>query len=355
MDETTRPHLDTIFRRLIAATGPISVAHYMAEANAHYYAHRDPLGSAGDFITAPEISQMFGEMIGLWLADLWTRAGKPDPCHYVELGPGRGTLAADALRAAARYGLSPTIHLVEGSEELRAMQRMRIAGAHWHDTLETVPQDAPMLLVANEFFDALPVRHIVATEQGWRERMVAHDGERFLPIAGERPLDTLVPEIFAQAPAGTIIETSPASAAIAFEIARRLKQQHGTALIIDYGYAEPRTGSSLQAVKDHEKVDPFSNPGETDLSALVNFGDLGRIAEAQEIDFSGPVGQGFWLRTLGIEHRAAALASSSPDAQADIASALHRLTDHAEMGDLFKVCAMTSPRWPQGEGFDVTI
>ena len=240
-----------LFRRLIATQGPISLQQYMGEANARYYAARDPLGSAGDFVTAPEISQMFGELVGLWLADIWQRAGSPSPVHYVELGPGRGTLAKDALRAAGRAGLTPTVHFVEASPALRAVQRAALPHAQWHDDLAMVPDDAPLLIVANEFLDALPVRQLVKTADGWRERMVGIEAERFVPVSGALPMDAAVPAQWREARDGTILETCPGAAATVQEIARRLAVQGGAALLIDYGHTETRTGSTLQAVRAH--------------------------------------------------------------------------------------------------------
>jgi len=343
--------LEAIFRRLIGATGPISVAHYMAEANAHYYNRADPLGSAGDFITAPEISQMFGEMIGLWLADQWQRAGKPALCHYVEFGPGRGTLASDALRVAERFGFRPSVHLIEGSSRLRQAQQTLIPQATWHDGLDSVPREGPLLIVANEFLDALPVRQIVRAEQGWRERVVLHNGERFLPVAGARPMDTAVPAALADSPVGTILETCPAASGMAYEIAVRLKAQSGTALFIDYGYSTPQTGSTLQAVRAHQKVDPFADPGLADLTALVDFAQLKQIALAGDVDCLGPIGQGDWLMALGIGERAATLARTQPSQAQALMDALDRLVSPDQMGALFKVLAYRGPGWPQGEGF----
>lgn len=343
--------LEAVFKRLIGATGPISVAHYMAEANAHYYNRADPLGVTGDFITAPEISQMFGEMIGLWLADQWQQAGKPPLCHFVEFGPGRGTLASDALRAMAQFGFQPRVHLIEGSTALRMAQKIAVPQATWHDGLDSVPREGPLLIVANEFLDALPVRQIVRNENGWRERVVVHNGERFLPVAGARPMDTAVPAELADSPEGTILESSPAAAGMAYEIAARLKAQGGTALFIDYGYAEPRTGSSLQAVRVHEKVDPFADPGLADLTALVDFPQLRRIALAGDVDCHGPVGQGDWLMALGIAQRAAMLAKSQPGKAQEIMTALDRLVSPEQMGALFKVMAYRGPGWPVGAGF----
>ena len=343
--------LAAIFRRLIAATGPISVMQYMGEANARYYASRDPLGAAGDFVTAPEISQMFGELIGLWLADVWIRAGRPQPVHYVELGPGRGTLARDALQAAKRFGLEPTVHFVEASAALRDIQQRAVPGATWHHDLATLPADTPLLIVANEFLDALPVRQLVMTEGGWRERMVAVNGERFFCVAGPEPMDAAVPEERRVAVTGTILEFCPGAAATIDELGRRLVEQGGAALIIDYGHDAPRDGSSLQAVRSHQKVDPFTAPGEADLTAHVDFAALTPIAAARGCKWLGTLTQGRWLREMGIEARAAALAAASPGQAAAINAAKDRLIGEDQMGELFKVMGLAAPGWPTGAGF----
>ncbi|AKM08542.1 class I SAM-dependent methyltransferase [Pelagerythrobacter marensis] len=344
--------LGAIFRRLIRTAGPISLAQFMGESNARYYAGRDPLGTAGDFVTAPEVSQMFGELIGLWLADMWIRSGREEPVLYAELGPGRGTLAKDALRAAKRYGLEPEVHFVEGSTALREVQEQAVPDACWHADLAGVPQDAPLLLVANEFLDALPVRQLVRTGDGWRERMVGLDGEDFVFVAGRQPMEEAVPADWRDAPPGTLIETSPASAAIAYEIAGRLADQGGAALVIDYGHGEMRTGSTLQAVRAHAKVDPFAAPGEADLTAHVDFATLARIVEARGARHLGTVTQGDWLRALGIDARAQALVARAPHYADDIEAARHRLVDDAQMGRLFKVMGVAAPGWPDGVGFD---
>jgi len=344
--------LTETFRRLIAATGPISVMHYMGESNAHYYASRDPLGAAGDFVTAPEVSQMFGELVGLWLADLWNRAGRPAKVHYVELGPGRGTLARDALRSMPRFGLEPQVHLVEGSPALRKVQLAAVADAQFHDDLSSVPADGPILLVANEFLDALPVRQIVRTPEGWREVVVAVDREgHFVPRAGERPMDAAVPEARREAPEGTVLETCPAAAAVMFEVAGRLARQGGAALFIDYGHAEPRTGSTLQAVRAHRKVDPFDAPGEADLTAHVDFALLADVARSRGARWLGTADQGAWLRALGLEARAEALAASKPGEREALAQAVERLAGDEQMGRLFKVMGLAGPDWPDGAGF----
>jgi len=340
------------FRRLIANTGPISLQQFMGEANARYYSTRDPFGAAGDFITAPEISQMFGELIGLWLADMWLRAGRPEPAMYVELGPGRGTLARDALRAMKRYGLEPEVHLVEGSTELRRMQLEAVPQAQFHDDLSRLPLDGPVLLVANEFLDALPVRQLVKTPAGWRERMVGLDeADQFRFEAGDRPMDAAVPETRRQAAEGTIIETCPGAAATLFEVAGRLAQQGGAALFIDYGYARPQTGSTLQAVRAHRKVSPFDTVGEADLTALVDFAALADIARSREARVLGIRTQGEWLRATGIDARTDALAARAPHHRDALQGARDRLVEADQMGDLFKVIGLTAPGWPDGVGF----
>ena len=340
------------FRRLIAATGPISLGQFMGESNARYYAGKDPLGAAGDFITAPEVSQMFGELIGLWLADLWIRAGRAEPVHYVELGPGRGTLASDALRAMKRHGLVPQVHLIEGSPELKALQLEALPQAQFHEDLASVPVDGPLLLVANEFLDALPVRQLVMTEAGWREVMVATDaGGRFVPVAGDRPMDAAVPEARREAEIGTVLETCPAAAAVVFEAAGRLAQQGGAALFVDYGHAAPRTGSTLQAIARHRKVDPLAMPGEADLTAHVDFAALAQIARSRGARWLGTAPQGAFLRALGIDARTEALATRAPQHRDALMRAKERLTGDGQMGLLFKVMGLAAPEWPDAVGF----
>jgi NADH dehydrogenase [ubiquinone] 1 alpha subcomplex assembly factor 7 len=343
--------LRAIFERLIANTGPISLAHYMAESNARYYGSRDPFGDAGDFITAPEISQMFGELIGLWLADMWIRAGREEPVHYVELGPGRGTLARDALGAAQRYGLTPSVHFVETSTALKAIQLDQMPRAQWHSDLSTLPTNGPLLIVANEFLDALPVRQLVRTAAGWRERMVGLQDGQLAAVAGSAPMDGIIPATHASAPEGAIIETCPAAAAVLYEVSGRLAVQGGAALFIDYGHATPRLGSSLQAVRAHRKVDVFSCPGEADLTAHVDFAALAPIVESRSVRWLGTVPQGAWLRALGIEARTQALAKFAPDHADALATARDRLIGEGQMGALFKVMGVAAPRWPDGAGF----
>lgn len=343
--------LSVIFRRLIANHGPISLMRYMGESNARYYSAKDPLGAAGDFITAPEISQMFGELIGLWLADIWIRAGRPDNVHYVELGPGRGTLARDALRSMKRFGLEPGVHFVESSVALKSVQLAAVPQARWHDDLSTVPARGPLLIVGNEFLDALPVRQLVKTPDGWRERMVGVADDRFVPVAGAMPMDAAVPEPLRFSPEGTLIETCPGAASVMFEIAGRLAAQGGAALLIDYGHDAPRTGSTLQALREHTKVDLFETPGEADLTAHVDFAAMADVARSRGARHLGTVTQGHWLRTLGIEQRARSLAEAAPEHAAAVQAAMERLIADDQMGVLFKVMGLASPEWPDGAGF----
>lgn len=340
------------FSRLIAATGPISLAQFMGEANAHYYGQREPFGTSGDFITAPDISQVFGELCGLWLADLWHQAGAPAKVHYVELGPGRGALAHDALRAMKAARLQPQVHLVEGAARLREEQAKHVPTAQFHDDLTTVPDDGAILLVANEFLDALPVRQLVMTDNGWREVLIGCDAQgRFIELPGSLPMDSAVPEHLREAKPGAVIETSPACAAVVGEIAQRLEAQGGAAVLIDYGHGTTRYGSSIQAVRGHEKVDWREAPGAADISAHVDFGAMGDVARASGARVLGVAEQGAWLTALGVDQRFAALAQSSPDRRAELQGARDRLVDAKQMGALFKVLGLAAPRWPQGVGF----
>jgi NADH dehydrogenase [ubiquinone] 1 alpha subcomplex assembly factor 7 len=344
----------------IARLGPITLADYMAEALTHprhgYYMRGDPFGAGGDFVTAPEISQMFGELIGLWCADVWQRLGRPDPVLLVELGPGRGTLMADAMRAARtvpdfRRAVHP--HLVEISPALRQRQAdaLRAETAEpapvWHDSLAGVPE-APLLLVANEFFDALPVRQFARTTAGWCERLVTLGADgRTLALAMSPPspqADILLPPALRTAPEGAIAEVSPAAIGVASEIGHRLVAHGGAALIVDYGNARPPGEPTLQAVRGHARHEILAEPGSADLTAHVDFAALARAAGDVGARAQGPVAQGTFLRALGLEARADALRRAAAQPQAEsITAAAHRLTDPAEMGTLFKVLALSRP------------
>ncbi|MEG3124303.1 class I SAM-dependent methyltransferase [Sphingomonas sp. GB1N7] len=351
-DPAPYPNLETPLpdrlARAITLAGPISIAQYMAAANAHYYATRDPLGAGGDFTTSPEISQMFGELIGLWCADLWDRAGRPDVA-WVELGPGRGTLAADALRAMGKAGLAPPVHFVETSPTLRKAQAERVPDATWHDSVATLPTDLPLIVIANEFFDALPIRQLVRTIGGWHERYVACQDILFLPIAGRQVPDTVLPEPLRDAPPGSIVETSPASVGIMRDLTTRIVAQGGAFLAIDYGYEGPAIGDTLQAMRAHKFANPFEAPGDHDLTAHVDFATLLAAAITLGAGGHGPADQGAFLTRLGIAPRAATLATATPDRATAIAADRDRLVE--TMGTLFKAIAITAPGWPDPEGF----
>ena len=358
----------------IATGGPLSVADYMAASLGHrehgYYTTRDPLGPAGDFVTAPEVSQMFGELLGLWCAAAWSGRGHGavgEPVNLVELGPGRGTLMNDALRALAtapalRDALRVT--LVETSPALRAKQQATLA-AHrtagvpmtWCDTFADVPP-GPLLLLANEFFDALPVHQFVRTDHGWHERVVTADaaGTGFAFAIGA-PVDAamdaaVLPAGAAAAPVGAITEARPAAQALVGAIAARIAAAGGAALIIDYGYATAATADTLQAVRSHGYAPVLAAPGDADLTAHVDFAALALAARQPGAATHGPVPQGRLLQRLGIEARASRLAATATDAQRRaIEAALRRLIASREMGTLFQALAITPPAADAPPGF----
>lgn len=334
----------------IAETGPISVAKYMAAANTHYYATRDPFGAAGDFTTAPEISQIYGELIGLCLADLWIRAGRR-LSSFVELGPGRGTLSADALRAMATVGWLPDVHLVETSPLLEAMQAQRVPQAEWHTSVSSLPTDAPLLIVANEFFDALPIQQIIRCDDGWRQRRIGFEKGAFAFTQGPLVPLSIIPESLKDAPQGNIIESCPDAVDIMRQLCQRLGEQGGAMLIVDYSYAGPALGETLQALSHHEFANPLDEPGERDLTAHVDFTTLAAMAELCGLAVHGAVDQGLWLGRLGLTERAASLAVAHPDRAADLLAGSERLAAPEHMGRLFRVMAVTSGDWPLPAGF----
>ena len=327
---------------MIEQGGPISLARYMAlclsDPDFGYYTQGEPIGAAGDFVTAPEISQMFGELIGLWCAVTWRQLGAPTPVNLVELGPGRGTLMKDALRAiqaepAFERALTP--HLVETGARLRAAQQRTLAGtpATWHNDLTTLPP-GPVLVLANEFFDALPAQQYEKCEDGWHERQVTYRDGAFQPYLSETPCT-----LDRAGDIGDVFEQAPARERYMADIAARLHAEGGAALIIDYGHVESANGDTLQAVRAHRAQSIYANPGLADLTSHVDFEALCRAASG--VQSHGPVTQGNFLRSLGIEARAAALqrTASAPQAR-DIGSALNRLLDSRQMGQLFKVMAL---------------
>jgi len=335
----------------IRLAGPLTVADYMAAALGDpehgYYMRREPFGVAGDFTTAPEISQMFGELVGIWCLDIWRALGSPPRFRLVELGPGRGTLMADALRAAAirpafRSGLE--LHLVETSPRLREVQQRTLAplglDPQWHDKLGTIPRGLPIILIANEFFDALPIRQFMRAGGGWRERMVGLDAEGRLAFGLGPPGPADLPDLGAED--GEVLEVQPAANAVMGEIATRVVADGGALVAIDYGYAATRPGDTLQAVRRHRPVHPLAEPGLADLTAHVNFEALARTARAAGADVHGPVGQGEFLLGLGLLERAGRLGAGRSEAEQEaIGKAVERLAGPGHMGTLFKALVVT--------------
>jgi NADH dehydrogenase [ubiquinone] 1 alpha subcomplex assembly factor 7 len=367
--------LAALLRRKIVEEGPLSVAEYISCALNHpqhgYYTTRDPFGVCGDFVTAPEISQVFGELIAAWCVEVWRTMGAPARVLFVELGPGRGTLAADAWRCwrkiAPDFADAMRPHLVETSPELRmrqraALERAGLPDAAWHTALTEVPE-APAVLVANEFFDALPIRQYVRRRDGWRERLVglSPEGEGFVFIDGslvDHPVVengdfAAMQDQLEAATEGDILELCPAADALATEIATRMAGQGGAALIIDYGPANSALGDTLQAVGGHRHADPLADPGEVDLSHHVDFGRLRAAAHRVGARPCGPIPQGLFLGRLGIVARARALAETAPTPQHAHAlrSAVRRLVHPGRMGLLFKALAIADPKLPVPPGF----
>ncbi|GHE90015.1 ATP synthase subunit beta [Aliiroseovarius zhejiangensis] len=352
--------LAKILARQIATAGPISVADFMAECLLHpdhgYYATRDPFGASGDFTTAPEISQMFGELLGLALAQTWLDQGAPAPFTLAELGPGRGTLMADILRATGRvpgFRAAARLHLVEASPVLRTAQAKSLAprDVTHHDTVDTLP-DAPLFLIANEFFDALPIRQFQRDGTGWRERQVGLDGSRLtFGLTSPLPVRDLAHRLD-DTREGDLVEICPASPAIMAQIATRIEAQGGAALIIDYGDWRS-VGDTFQAIAAHDHVDPLATPGTADLTAHVDFEALVRSAAPLTPHLLTP--QGLFLERLGITQRAQTLAANlSGDALEAHVKAHRRLTHPDEMGTLFKVLGLTRADAPDLPGLTRT-
>jgi NADH dehydrogenase [ubiquinone] 1 alpha subcomplex assembly factor 7 len=360
--------LEAEIRRLISIAGPIPIAQYMRLCLTHpqygYYTNRDPLGAGGDFITAPEISQMFGELVGVWLASVWQQMGCPENVRLVELGPGRATMLVDALRAAKTvpgFQAAIVLHLIEISPALQKVQQRRLEPLGlpmlWHSALEEVPP-GPCLLVANEFIDALPVHQAIKQADGWHERGVTIAADGTLVIGEVRnPLphfEATLPRGLRLAPEGSIYEWREDS--IGLEIGRRVRKD-GAALIIDYGHAWYGLGDTLQAVSAHAFADPLRSQGQVDLTAHVDFEALGLSAESMGCRVHGPIAQRDWLRRLGIDKRAAALKAHAPYGKAmDVDQGLSRLTAGGPkgMGELCKVIAFADPRLDPLPGFETT-
>lgn len=360
--------LENEIRRIIAAAGPITVAHYMELCLTHpkhgYYVSQDSIGAGGDFITAPEVSQMFGELIGLWAAAVWSLMGSPQAVRLVELGPGRGTMMCDALRAARvapAFHSAIGVHLVEISPILEQHQRAALTGERaniaWHRSLDDVP-DGPVIILANEFVDALPVHQMVKQADGWHERTVGvgAKGEFVFGISREpvAHFDRVVPPALREAAIGEIFEWR--SDNMAFDIGRRVVRAGGAALVIDYGHRTSSLGDTLQSVGGHGFTDPLTAPGLVDLTAHVDFQALAQAAESMGARVHGPADQGEFLRRLGIEARATALKSNADlDAAARINAGLARLTAGGStgMGTMFKVLGLAGPKLGPLPGFEI--
>ena len=357
--------------RLIAkikAEGPLSVAEYMTicllDPVHGYYPTRDPLGSDGDFITAPEISQMFGEVVGLWCIQTWQDMGRPEAVQLIELGPGRGIMMSDILRAAQLdkdFLVAVNVTLIEASPALEAVQGKTLGTApcpiSWAPSLEAAPT-GPSIIIGNEFLDCLPIRQFIQKDRfagraGWQERMVALNGETLQfgvsPAVISESLQAILPEAQEDAKNDELLELCPASAQIIDQIKQRFEAHSGRALFIDYGPAETEFGDTLQALKRHEKVGVFSDPGNTDLTARVDFGALIELAKAAGLPAAAAVPQREFLSKLGLEMRAVALSRAKPDSKDKIARQLHRLTATDEMGELFKAICF------QSEGLDLPL
>lgn len=348
--------------REIALTGPMTVADFMTrclhDPQDGYYATRPAIGATGDFITAPMISQMFGELIGLWAIELWNRLGAPERVRLVEVGPGDGTLMADALRAAR---LAPDfleavdLILIEPSAPLRAAQARMLADSdvhpRWVSALDKVETDAPVILIANEVLDCLPARQFVRTEDGWAERRVGVTDDNELQFGLVKITGGFKRPEFDVEP-GQTVEISEQQAAFGRDLAALIKAASGAALLIDYGRSKAEAGDTLQALRRHQKVDPLADPGEADLTQWADFPTVLEAAVHAGADVTGCLGQGEFLHLLGIEARADRLKSGRPDAAPVIERQLARLTDDDQMGTLFKACAIFSPRTLVVPGFE---
>lgn len=338
---------------LIGALGPIPVNEYMAlclfDPDDGYYTTREPFGAAGDFITAPEISQMFGELVAVWLYQAWLAIGRPLPVTLAEIGPGRGTLMKDMLRTLSRLDPALTagasFAMIETSPRLSEIQRQTLAGTSasigWHETIDTLPQ-GPLLIVGNELFDAVPIRQFIRAGAGWRERVIGlDDADELRFFAGAGSVDaTLLPNDAGNAPQGAIVEMAPARTALMAAIAERLAGHGGAGLFIDYGHLKPGVGDTLQALRKHTHEDVLANPGEADLTAHVDFAALADTARAHGLDAHLST-QGAFLGNMGLVERAGRLGANADETARDkIADAVERLAGPQAMGDLFKVLAI---------------
>ncbi len=367
--ERLRPSLPERVRERVRADGPLTISAFMAEAlydpQDGYYATKDPIGAGADFITAPEISQMFGELLGLWAVQSWMDLGEPHTVRLIELGPGRGAMMADALRAArvsADFLTALTITLVEASPALQAVQARTLAEAPvligWErDTPRTGAE--PAVILANEFLDCLPIRQFIKLSGAWRERLVGVSPEEpealaftLSPLPAPARDVALIPAALRDADEGALVEIRPGAGALLDAIAARLTAHGGRALFIDYGPANSEIGDTFQAVRGHQKLSPLTLPGSVDLTARVDFAEFVRLARERGLEVHGPVEQGAWLARLGLEQRAIGLIRQDEERKRRIATQVFRLTDPSQMGALFKVLCLSSPGLPPPAGFE---
>ena len=356
-DKTAKPTLDslTLEQQIdlqISTTGPISVATYMGLCLTHpskgYYRASEPIGTRGDFITAPEISQMFGELIGFWMVNLWQQMSEPKTFTLLELGPGRGTLMADILRVACRapgFRDALKLRLFETSPVLMGEQQAKLEpyDPQWLQNFESF-DEGPILVVANEFFDALPIRQFIRKPDGWHERQIGLvEGKRAFGLSPTPIPATAMPDAVANAEMDTMLEVCFGGAEVMRQVARAVAKQGGSILAIDYGYAQTQTGDTLQGVRRHAYADVLETPGETDLSAHVDFGALGNVARQAGLATQPLATQGQFLNRLGLADRAAALSRANPGSAETIRTAQDRLTADQQMGTLFKVFCAHSP------------
>ncbi|MHA6686587.1 class I SAM-dependent methyltransferase [Mesorhizobium sp. A556] len=338
---------------LISALGPIPVSEYMAlclfDPRDGYYTTREPFGTEGDFITAPEISQMFGELVAVWLYQTWQTIGCPMPVTLAEIGPGRGTLMKDMLRTLSRldpaFTKAASFAMIETSPRLTEIQKKTLEGSaatpDWYETVDALPK-APLLIVGNELFDAVPIRQFVRTQKGWRERMIGLDDEEKLAFfAGAASLDpSLLPDGAADASQGAIVELAPARSALMTTITQRIEDNGGAGLFIDYGYLNPGVGDTLQALRQHRHEDVLASPGEADLTSHVDFAALASIARTHGLD-AHLTTQGALLVGMGLLERAGRLGAKADAAGREkLAQEVERLAGPQAMGELFKVLAI---------------
>ena len=358
--------LEERFIQLIKLNGPMTVADYMADAIGHphegYYTTQKAIGAEGDFTTAPEISQVFGELLGLWLVDAWRNMGSPKEFNLVELGPGRGVLMADMLRAARlrpEFTRSAQVWLLETSGRLRHEQQKRLRACEvkplWADEFSDIPP-APSLIIANEFFDCLPIRQFQRVGKGWRERLVGLSADEnkldFVLDPTPPPPDFELPDP-SESEEGDIFEISFAARDFIADMCRMLTEHEGAALIIDYGHMQSGLGDTLQSVRDHEFWPPLASPGRADITAHVDFESLARNAIDSGAAAHGPITQGKFLDRLGLALRVEMLCKGKPPEEAEkIRAGASRIAASNQMGEIFKVLCLASPSLPLPAGFD---